>query len=707
VKVNERDDGMERRQLDFIQRVGRIGYWEFDPAERAMSLPEPSWDLLASIIGGSLNAHRSFMDVLCDTERRRFQIALDQAIAERLALNIELQLASGGSQQPYIAVRGARIERGQGPPRFAGTFQDITNEKHREADHEAVITQLQALLDALPQGVSVIDKDLRIILWNQRFHEILGFPKNMVFRHARFEDFIRLNAMRGDYGPGDPEEQVQAIVARAREFVPHRFERQLAGGRTVKVEGFPFTSGGDISGFVTTYTDITDQKRAEEELTRQRDVMKTVIDNFPGGISLCDAGLRFTTYNDQFMELLDFPPSLFAKGWVHFEDLARFNVNRGEYGPGDPEEQVRAIVTRARNFQAHRIERARPNGRWLEIRGTPLASGGFVTSYIDITERKRAEKALAESEERWKFALEGANDGVWDWNFETGEVLYSKRWKEMFGFSETEIGNTTTEWLDRVHPDDLTDVGTAIKLHLFGKTSPPSVEYRFRCKNGSWKWTLGRGMVVSRNSEGKPLRLVGTNSDITERKRMEEEVRQLALYDPLTKLPNRRLLNEHLSQAMSVSKRSALFGAVMVLDLDNFKALNDTHGHLVGDVLLVDVAARLNSCLREMDTVARLGGDEFVVVLSELHSDRAESLSKAGIIAEKIRASLSEPYLLSSGQGGRADGLVTHHCTTSIGVALFIGNEASQDDVLKWADAAMYQAKNAGRNSFFAFDSTA
>jgi diguanylate cyclase (GGDEF)-like protein len=214
-------------------------------------------------------------------------------------------------------------------------------------------------------------------------------------------------------------------------------------------------------------------------------------------------------------------------------------------------------------------------------------------------------------------------------------------------------------------------------------------------------------MVVSRNSEGKPLRLVGTNSDITERKRMDEEVRQLALYDPLTKLPNRRLLNDHLSQAMSVSKRSALFGAVMVLDLDNFKALNDTHGHLVGDVLLVDVAARLKSCLREMDTVARLGGDEFVVVLSELHSDRAESLSKAGIIAEKIRASLSEPYLLSSGQGGRADALVTHHCTTSIGVALFIGTEASQDDVLKWADAAMYQAKNAGRNSFFALDSKA
>lgn len=385
--------------MALIQRIGRIGYWEYDSGEKSISLAEPSRDLLASIVGRSPNAGRPFMDALCDLERNRFQNALDQAVGKRLTLDIELELASGDGKPSFIVVRGMPVEFDQGSPPFAGTFQDITHERQREADHEKVITQLQALLDALPQGVSVIDKDLRLILWNQRFHEILGFPQDMVFRHARFEDFIRLNAMRGDYGPGDPEGQVQAIVTRAREFLPHRFERQLTDGRTVQVEGFPFTSGGEISGFVTTYTDITDQKRTEEQLTRQRDVMKTVIDNFPGGISLCDADLRFTTYNDQFMELLDFPPSLFAKGWVHFEDLARFNVNRGEYGPGDAEEQVQAVVARAQNFQAHRIERVRPDGRWLEIRGTPIASGGFVSSYIDITERKRIEAELVHSKE--------------------------------------------------------------------------------------------------------------------------------------------------------------------------------------------------------------------------------------------------------------------------------------------------------------------
>ena len=514
----------ERRQLDFIQRLGRIGYWEYDPEEQWMSLPEVSMDLLASITGSSPHTRQPFMDALPAVERKRFQTALDQAVARGLTLDIELELAGNEGEHAYIVVRGAALEMDHGAHRYAGIFQDITNEKHRETDHEKVIVQLQALLDALPQGVSVIDQDLRLIFWNRQFHEILDFPPEMVFKHARFDDFISLNAARGDYGPGNPEAQVQAIVARAREFLPHRFERQISSGRTVLVEGFPFKSAGEVSGFVTTYTDITEQKRNEEELMRQRDVLKTVIDNFPGAISLCDTDLRFTTYNNQFLELLDFPPSLFAKGWAHFEDLARFNAKRGEYGPGDAEEQVQTSVVRARNFQAHHIERARPNGRWLEIRGTPIVSGGFVTSYIDITERKKVDEALRKSEERWNFALEGANDGVWDWNFQAGEVLYSKRWKEMFGYAESDIGNTTAEWLERVHPDDLADVGTTIELHLYTQTAPPSIEYRFRCKDGSWKWTLGRGMVVNRSADGKPLRLVGTNSDISERKLIEAEL---------------------------------------------------------------------------------------------------------------------------------------------------------------------------------------
>ena len=523
MKADECHDVTERQQLDFIQRVGRIGYWEFDPAGRSTSLPDTSLDLLASIAGGPLNARGAFMEALCDPDRKRFQIALDQAIATHSALQIELELAGNEGQQPCIAVRGAPIETGQGPLRFAGTFQDITNEKQREADHEHVITQLQALLDALPQGVSVIDRDLRLILWNQRFHEILDFPQDMVFRHARFEDFIRFNAMRGDYGPGDPEEQVQAIVARAREFVPHRFERQRPGGHTVQVEGFPFTFGGEISGFVTTYTDITDQKHAGQELTRQRDVMKTVIDNFPGGISLCDPDLRFTTYNDQFMELLDFPPSLFSKGWVHFEELARFNVSRGEYGPGDPEEQVQAVVERAKNFQAHHIERERPNGRWLEIRGMPLASGGFVTSYIDITERKRTEEALRANEALFRLLTEDVSDVVWKTDRDFRFTYISPADERLRGYRADEvIGHHVFEMF--------TEEGVALVSKIMRQSQEAeqngtqrafrSFEVQHRCKDGTLLW----GEVfstVERDEHGAITGYHGITREITKRKQAE------------------------------------------------------------------------------------------------------------------------------------------------------------------------------------------
>ena len=362
VKSNNYSESVEGRQLDIIQQIGGIGYWEYDPAEMSIFLPAASQKLLAGITASPVSAPDSLMQALGDAGLERLQAAFDQATDSELAFQAELQLAGRDGRPAYLAFRGAKVETTPGLLRLAGTFSDTSAAKRREADHGQASAQLQALLDVLPQGVSVIDQNLRLILWNQRFHEILDFPSGMVFKNARFEDFIRFNALRGEYGPGDAEAQVQGIVARASQFLPHRFERKMKDGRSLQVEGFPFKFGGEISGFVTIYTDITEQKHTEEQLTRQRDVMRTVIDNFPGGISLCDADLRFTTYNDQFRVMLDFPPTLFEKGWADFEELIRFNACRGEYGPGDLEQQVHAAVTRARHFEAHRMERLRPNG---------------------------------------------------------------------------------------------------------------------------------------------------------------------------------------------------------------------------------------------------------------------------------------------------------------------------------------------------------
>lgn len=196
------------------------------------------------------------------------------------------------------------------------------------------------------------------------------------------------------------------------------------------------------------------------------------------------------------------------------------------------------------------------------------------------------------------------------------------------------------------------------------------------------------------------VRIVMT--DITERIKNEEAIRKLAFYDVLTQLPNRRLLNDRLDQAMAASRRSGHFGALMFVDLDNFKPLNDLHGHDMGDLLLMEVARRITRCLREMDTVARFGGDEFVVLLGELGKDKDESVAQAGVVAEKIRAALAEPYLLKEKPDGQFP--LEHHCTSSIGVVLFINHEDSAVDILKWADQAMYQAKERGRNRVIFFE---
>jgi diguanylate cyclase (GGDEF)-like protein len=182
------------------------------------------------------------------------------------------------------------------------------------------------------------------------------------------------------------------------------------------------------------------------------------------------------------------------------------------------------------------------------------------------------------------------------------------------------------------------------------------------------------------------------------RKQLEDQVRHMAFHDALTKLPNRRMLHDRLHLAMATSKRSNRYGALLFLDLDHFKALNDRHGHDAGDLLLRQVADRLKACVRETDTVARMGGDEFVVLLGDLSEDRERSTELAENVAEKIRTALSEPYFLAIKQNSSDDHVVAHRCTASIGLALFLDLESDQESILSRADSAMYLAKEGGGN---------
>ncbi len=235
-----------------------------------------------------------------------------------------------------------------------------------------------------------------------------------------------------------------------------------------------------------------------------------------------------------------------------------------------------------------------------------------------------------------------------------------------------------------------------LKMHkrvLAGESM--QMEFEVVGLKGGRRWLETHAVPMQENGETVHL---AVTRDITERKKMEGEIHQLAFFDALTKLPNRRLLNDRLSQTLFANKRSGNSGALLFLDLDNFKPLNDTYGHDVGDLLLIEVANRLSACVRGMDTVARFGGDEFVVMLSELNADISIANTEARNVAEKILASLSKPYFLSVSHEEMPDTIVEHRCSASIGVAVFLNHDRSQDEIIKWADKAMYQAKEAGRN---------
>ncbi len=244
-----------------------------------------------------------------------------------------------------------------------------------------------------------------------------------------------------------------------------------------------------------------------------------------------------------------------------------------------------------------------------------------------------------------------------------------------------------------------TDPAHAEEAIMLVLTKKKVTNYELTARNRDGKET-----VVSYNATtfyDRDRRLQGVFAaarDITERKLAEKQILDLALHDSLTRLPNRRLLIERLTQTMAASIRSSRYSALMFMDLDNFKPLNDTHGHYAGDLLLIEVARRISSCVRQIDVVARFGGDEFVVVLGELDPDRAGATAQSRLVAEKLLATLDKPYILTHKQEGKAEITIEHHCTTSIGVVMFRDHEGNQDDLLKWADAVMYQAKEAGGN---------
>ncbi len=304
---------------------------------------------------------------------------------------------------------------------------------------------------------------------------------------------------------------------------------------------------------------------------------------------------------------------------------------------------------------------------------------------IDNALRRHAsEMELKISQERYALAAAGSNDGLWDWDLLSGEIYLSARWKSILGYREDEIDATPESWFELVHPEDLPRLKAEIDSHLEGRTPHLETEHRIRNRLGAYMWVHTRGLAV-RDETGRACRLAGSLRDITGRKHTEAQLTHAALHDALTGLPNRVLFMDRLDNAVKRFRRKSQnhFGVVF-LDLDRFKVINDSLGHLAGDQLLKSIARRLESCLRVGDTIARFGGDEFAILLVDI-----ADLAEVDAVAERIDAELGRPFHVQGHE---------FFTSASLGIALSSTGYERPEDVLRDADTAMYRAKSQGRS---------
>ena len=317
--------------------------------------------------------------------------------------------------------------------------------------------------------------------------------------------------------------------------------------------------------------------------------------------------------------------------------------------------------------------------------------GGVSLLWDDVTERTRVDDEVKRTGERLALAAEGANDGLWQWNMRTQEFYVSGRWRAMIGLPATATVGRAEDWLDRVHADDLAGLKETLKLYLAGRTDVFQHEHRLRHEDGTYRRFLCRGLAI-RSTRGARDRIAGSLTDTTEQAIAQERLRSVGFLDPLTGLFNRAVFVEGLGRRLEEFRlgRASNSFAVLYLDLDRFKIVNDSLGHMVGDELLIAASRRLESCLRHGDALARLGGDEFAILLNSLGDD-----GQANAIAFRIQDALSAPFSI----GGREV-----FTSASIGIAFGPAHYTNPDEVMRDADTAMYHAKSRGKARHEVFD---
>ncbi|MBI4537929.1 MAG: EAL domain-containing protein [Gemmatimonadetes bacterium] len=551
----------------------------------------------------------------------------------------------------------------------------VARQRHVERHLEIQKAYLEDLLESSTDAIVLVDHGGCILRINGAFTELFGHGAREV-EGAPLDDLLAFT---------DQLRSARAATRRmiAGDAVELESVRRRKDGTPIDVSvlGAPVRVPGEPAAAFVIFRDITRRMQVEAAFRR----LEKAVETMQLGVTVTDLDGRIVYMNPAEAEMHGY-----AREELIGKDVRIFAVP-GTAKRMTPEQIARIGTWRRESTNVHKDGSTFPVQLMSDVvrdsDGNPI---GIVTTCEDITQRRLAERALHESEQRYALAVRGGNDGLWDWNLETGEVHYSSRWKAMLGYGEGEIGNAPSEWLERVHADDVARVTAELEAHRADRSPSFEVEHRVLHSDGSYRWVLARG-IAERRPDGKPYRIAGSLTDITKQKGVEEQLAQEALYDKLTGLPNRAFLTDILNRChLRMKRRKGYAFAVLFVDLDRFKSVNDGLGHAAGDRLLIEAGRRFQRCLRPGDVIARLSGDEFLILLDDLKDSR-----DASRVAERIQQVLDTPIPVD----GREVAV-----SASIGIAVSGPGVEDPEQLIRNADSAMYRAKAEGKARFELYD---
>ena len=550
--------------------------------------------------------------------------------------------------------------------------------------------QLEFILGALPDLIWIRDLDGAYLACNASFERATGVKASEIVGQTHYEfpsaaltEIFQDNDAPIEHGQPGPVRQVWITLQSSGQKALFEISKKLLKKPC-----------GEVIGILGVGHDITEHQRMHEAVVRSQNRFRDILKTSSDGIHILDSNGILVEANDAFLEMMGLQRD--AIGTLH---VASWDVQKSL-------SELVALNKALIDSQGRRIFETRhrqANGNVIDVEisasGVMIEGEGYLyAASRDVTQRKRMQTALEDSERRYRTILEWTPEPI---VVQKGSnlIYLNPAAVQLFGANSAEE-LVSVPVISLVHPDYHHISKERSRNLNEGGTFNPLMEQKFLKLDGSVIHVEVQSTWIS--FDGEPAVLVVIR-DISERHAASEKINHLAFYDPLTGLPNRRLMLERLEQALVSSSRQRFHGALLMIDLDNFKMLNDTLGHATGDLLLVEVANRLRACVREGDTVARMGGDEFVLVLEDLRQGGMAEV-QVGQIANKILFSLGQTYSLGNGAAASHETTRTYHCTSSIGIVMFRDQAISSDELLKRADTAMYEAKAAGKNTLRFFN---